>query len=339
MTRAALLAAAFCLSAGSTLVGCDEDDLSSGVEVQEGDIVVEDTGFEDPVVTLTDDDGATLESSIEVAEVEVATGVDVLLDWSRLTQDLWGNPLDPLADAQRASLYHFNMDDLDAVIDGILHGTLYQSVLDLQVTCRSETASCHMSEFSFMLGHAVDVVDMFEQADGIWLLAVQSNDGQQDLAYLALVPVPGAGAETAEVSDASSTGHLDADMHDLPVVTVAHDGQMVVDWSALTRDCFGDQLDPRLIDSLKLARVPEDLLDDPQQVIVHLGEVAEELWVASVPNSQSSFPLADVQRAETGARGFQGPDGPDAWLLTLSCAGCGDLLPRYLTRVTWDDTQ
>jgi len=336
MTHTALLAGTLCLLAGSALVGCGKEDGTAGLEVQDNDLLVEDTGFEDSVATLTDDDGVTLESSIEVEEIEVATGVDVLLDWSGLTQDLWGRPLDPELDAQRASLFHFNMDDLDAVMDGILHGTLYQSALDMQVTCQSETASCHMSEFSFMLGHAVDVVEAFSQDGGLWLLAVQSNDGSQDLAYLALVPVDDAGTETAQVDDGSSVGHIDSDTADLPVVTVAHDGVMRVDWAGLSQDILGDTMDSRVIDSLKLARVPEDALDDPQQLVLHLDEVARELWVAQIPNSESSFPLADVQRAEDGARGFEGPDGPDAWLLTLACNSCGDPMPRFLTRVTWE---
>ncbi|MFH1462805.1 MAG: hypothetical protein ABIO70_00255 [Pseudomonadota bacterium] len=338
-TTLAALGATLCLLSGFALGGCDDTTQPADVDVEEGDIVVEDTGLDETVATLTDEDGATIEGSIEVERLEVATGVDVLLDWSGLTQDLWGRPLDPETDAQRASLYHFNMDDLAAVLDGLLHGTLYQSVLDLQVTCESDTASCRMSEFSFMVGHAVDVVEMFEDADGLWLLAVQSNDGRQDLAYLALVPVEGSENDTAEVKDDSSSGRLDADMHALPLVTVEHDGVMKVDWSGLSHDSLGDSMDPRMIDMIEVARVPVALLDDPHEVVVNLHEVAEELWMGLVPNSESSFALVNVQNMDSGAFDFQGPNGSDAWLLTLSCSACNDPLPRFLTRLAWADAQ
>ncbi|MFH1462804.1 MAG: hypothetical protein ABIO70_00250 [Pseudomonadota bacterium] len=336
-TRAIRLGAALCLAVGFALAGCDEGSLPIDTGIPEWDIEEQDTGLDATISTLTDNDGASMVGSLEVEQIEVTMGVDALLDWSGLTQDLWGRPLDPLTEAQRASLYHFNIDDLDAVLDGLLHGSLYQSVLDLQVTCASETASCHMSEFSFMLGHAVDVVEVFGKSDGLWLLAIQSNDGAEDLAYLVLVPVEAGGSDTALVHDGSSSGHLDADMGALPVVTVEPDGVMRVDWSGLTTDCLGDTMDPRLIDSLKLARVPEEKLADPLEVVMHLHEVAEELWVAQVPNSESSFPLAEMHNAETGAKGFQGPDGPDAWLLILECSTCGDALPRFLTRLAWAD--
>lgn len=284
---------------------------------------------------LEDTDSARVEVSVEVDELEVAAGVDVLLDWSGLSVDMWGRPLEPLVDAQRASLYHFTISDLDEVLDGLIHGTLPQSVLELQVGCASETASCYLSEFAFMMGHEVDVVERFEEGDGIWLLAIESNDGSEDLAYLSLVPVEGHELDLARVTDDSSVQHLDTDLRALPLVTVARDGVMMVDWGELSTDCLGDPMDPRLIDRVVAARVPDEALDDPEPVLLALHEVALELWRAQVPNSASSFPLAELEDVTTGQRGFAGPDGPDAWLLLLACTTCGDAYPRFVTQLAW----
>lgn len=290
---------------------------------------------ENSVSILDDVDGAQVDTDLEVQELEVAAGVDVLLDWSELSVDLWGRPLDPLLDARRATLYHFTIDDLELLLDGLVNGDLSQSVVGLQVSCESETASCYLSEFAFMMGHEIDVVERFEEGDGTWLLAVQSNDGREDLAYLVLVPVESSAVGQAQVTDDSSIQSVDTDLWELPVVEVQDDGVMEVDWSELTTDCQGKPMDPRLIDSISAARVPDEAMDDPHQVLLHLDEVALERWVAQVPNSASAFPLAELVDPTTGAPGFEGPVGDDTWLLMLSCSTCGEALPRFVTQLDW----
>ena len=298
-----------------------------------------DTGLEAGPAVLDDEDNAEVEASIEVQELEVAAGVDVLLDWSGLSVDLWGRPMDPLEDARRASLYRFTHDDPAEILDGLIHGTLPQSALDIQVSCQSKTASCYLSEFAFVMGHPVDVVERFEEGGGTWLLAVESNDGVEDLAYLVLVPSDASTVEIVEITDDSSVERLDVDLDQLPVVEVRRDGGMMVDWSELRTDLLGDDLDPRVVDRLAVARLPHDALDDPERVMTQLREVALELWLADIPNSASSFPLVELQESDTGEGGFAGPDGQDPWLLFLGCSSCGDPLPRFVSKLAWAEGQ
>jgi len=298
-----------------------------------------DTGTVENAAVLRDEDNGAVEASLEVEELEVAAGVDVLLDWSGLHEDLWGRPLAPLEDAQRASLYHFVLDDPTEILEGLVHDSLPQCVLDLHVRCQSKTASCLLSEFTFYSGHSVDVVEQFQEADGTWLLAVESNDGAEELAFLVLVPVDSSTVGLAELTDGSSAQHLDVDLEQLPVVEVRRDGAMMVDWSELRTDLLGDELDPRVVDRLAVARVPHDALDDPERVMTQLRAVALELWLAEIPNSASSFPLVELQESNTGEQGFAGPEGQDPWLLLLGCSSCGDPLPRFVSKLAWAEGQ
>ncbi len=314
-------------------VGCAD---TVAPDIDNGEITpTEPPAPQDDSVLLEDEDGVDLQTSLEVEQIEVAAGVDVKLDWSGLEHDLWGQPLEPLVEAQRAALYHFTIDELDEVLEGIAAGTLPQSVLDMQVHCESETCSCHLSEFSFMVGHELDVVGRFEEGDGTWLLAVQSNDGGQDLAYLSLVPVDGSAADEAYVTDDSSGNHVDGDMDALQEVLLERGEPMVVDWSQLSIDSQGQPLDPLLLDGIAVARVTEGALQDSDSLFTQLHSVAEELWMGAVPNASSSYDLVELEDIDAGVTGFPGPDGTDPWLLMLGCSTCGDPLPRFGSRLAW----
>ena len=61
---------------------------------------------------------------VERPSLTLCNGCDVSLDWSQLTHDLVGNPMDPLVDATQLSLYVFDSNDADALAEGLVGQTL-----------------------------------------------------------------------------------------------------------------------------------------------------------------------------------------------------------------------
>ena len=296
------------------------------------ELVAEPVITETGTLALQDADGVPVSTVLEVEQFLTSAGTDLLVDWSELRHDLWDQPLEPTLDAQRVMLYHFRDNDLAMLLDGIEQGTLSQSVVDLQVSCQTETASCALSEFTFMVGHEIDVVERFVEGDGAWLLVVQSNDGAERLAYLAVRPSVDVNVAEVAINDGSSTRRLEAELSDSPALVVDADTPLVVDWSALTTDSLGGDLRPGELDTLTLARVPLAALDDPDAVLRFLPDLADELWVGDA-SASASLPLADLVDMDSGAEGFAGFGGPGAWLLALSCEACGDTIPRFVTRL------
>jgi hypothetical protein len=320
ITKHFLLSSLVALSAA--VVGCDETvDLVAAPVVVSGQ-----------TLALHDADGAQVETELVVERVFASATTDLQLDWSALRHDLWGRELDPTLDAQRVMLYHFRTDDLDLLLDGIEQGTLSQSVVDMQVTCESEDARCALSEFTFMVGHYIDVVGRFVDGDGTWLVVVQSNDGAENLAYLSLVPSTDVNLADVDITDDSSARLVESDLLDMPALSIAADAPVVVDWSALTLDSMGQQLRPGELDMLTLARVPTAALDDAEAVLLALPEVADELWVGTTPGT-TSLALSELVNLDNGEQGFVGLSGPGSWVLTLGCSACDDAMPRYVARL------
>jgi hypothetical protein len=321
-TKASSLFPQLCAVAGfsALMLGCYEP-----VELVAEPVVVDTLVLQDAV-------GIPVSTFLEVEQLVASAGTDLLVDWSELRHDLWGAPIEATLDAQRVMLYHFRIDDQAMLLEGIEQGTLSQSVVDLQVSCQSETARCTLSEFTFMVGHEIDVVERFVEGAGAWLLVVQSNDGTEELAYLSVRPSADVNVAEVAINDDSSVRRLEAELADSPAVLVTADVPLVVDWSALTTDSLGEALQPNELDTLMLARVPEAALGDPDAILTDLWVVADEVWVGDAPTTPS-LPLAELVNLDSGARGFAGFAGSGTWLLTLGCEACGDTMPRFVTRL------
>jgi hypothetical protein len=282
-------------------------------------------------LSLVDEQGAWVDTRLEVLTQVAAAEADLVLDWSALRHDLWGRPLEPTIDAQRVMLYHFRIDDLASVLDGLEDGSLPQSVVDLQVSCESEAARCAFSEFTFTAGHDIDVAGRFREGDGTWLVQVQRSDGQEAVAYLALEPDLDSTAVLIPVTDRSSTRRLEAELRSSPTIPLLGEA-LLLDWTALTTDCLGDPLLPGDLDELILARVPDLALDHPEELLLDLPAIAEELWIGDA-GGYASFPTAQLVELESGEQGFAGPQGVGSWVLTLGCSACDDPLPRFVARL------
>jgi hypothetical protein len=297
-----------------------------------------DTGsFEGALILLNDEQGAPVRSELEVMLQPVRAGVDVMVDWSQLRHDVWGRPLDPLAETDRVTLLHLRLD-LQATLDGLAQGTIPQSAVDLQVGCTSDEARCAFSEFSFAAGHPVDLIERFQPGDGCWLLSVQHSGSGADAAFLALLPVPDAEPTVASIDDRSSARWVDVDLRALPTVELPLGGHPVLDWGDLATSSTGGALEPSQLDLLGIAHLPDSSLDEGSLALLSVGEIADRRWSADTAG-RTSLPLSELIDADSGEPGFPLVLAPGTWLLTLHRDSAQQPYPAFVSRLVQHDEQ
>jgi len=278
-------------------------------------------------VSLTDADNAELTVHLEIERLDVAEHSDLLLDWSALSQDMWGGAELLPGYASQVSLRYFPGLDLEALAAGLADDSLMQSDVAVEVECESAEQQCRLSEFTFEAGHVYDTIGAFEAGSGTWLLTVRGEGSAEDLAYLALRPSNSSFSEQAALTDTSSVARVEARWAE--PVPVAADGAARLDWSALTLDAQGAPLALYRVDRLELALVPGEALADPEALLTALSEQALEHWSADV-TGRTELALPELLDGTEDFPGFEvaGAEG-DRWVLSLACSTCGEALPAF----------
>jgi len=283
------------------------------------------------VLSLQDDDNAALSVSLEVQQQTMAAGQDILLDWSNLRTDMWGRDLDPLVDIENPTLRHFGRADLNEIIDGLVAESLPQSAVALQVSCTVQEAACFLSEMAFDDDHPIDVVELFEEGEGTWLLELRHAGNGESVAYQALAPSNLGTDEVAWVTGHSSSAAAWVELaQPLTLPAVAMD-ELVLTWDEITMDSRGHDLDPWRLDRFTLARLDHEDVQSGEATLLNLEAMTEEAWHADI-EGVSTLHLSSLEDA---ANQHRLPDlsTPGLWLLTLECSTCTNPLPDVLIRL------
>ncbi len=271
---------------------------------------------------LQDANNFQYEAELEVASAPLEELADVLVDWSGLTQNFYGRPIDPAVDIAEAWLVVFTNLSPSEVVEDIAQDTLDQSDVSLYVTCAADDASCLLSEFN-IFGNYLDVQQYFEDGQGAWLVSLVDSADQGFHSLLFLDATPGATATTARFTDESAVLSADVDLEGLTPVYMPPGADVELDWSGLTVDGLGNEAAVHKLDELLVARYDADL-PALEQDFFFLRDVAAESWSLSVSERTS------VNLTELG-RDFTGISSDGVWLLGLFCGTCENPAPRFLT--------
>jgi hypothetical protein len=293
--------------------------------------------FDEPAeidhVAVTDTDNASLRIGLAIETQQLAAQTDDILDWSALSTSLWSS-LEPQTTVDdSASLRHFPSMSLEDLTQGIADNSISQTDLGLDVSCSSEGLSCPLSKFSFDEGHAIDVVSLFTEGEGSWLVTIRKAGSTEAMAYLALEPSTHTGNTLATVTDDSSQGEIYGELSAQGPLQVPADGDGLLDWSALTRTTRDQTLHLHKLDRLELSFVPGVQADSSIADLDDLWAQASETWFADIAGS-TSFPLPELRDSVSGEPGFPGFEdaGTDAgrWVLSLWATSTGDPAPAFL---------
>jgi hypothetical protein len=306
--------------AATLLVGCEE-------------IKSEDTGLESAVdsVELTDAHNGSAEILLDIDQQVVAAHTDIVIDWSGLSTDLWGYPSEEAALVSTVSLRLFPDHDAQALAFDLAAGTLRQTDVALEVRCSSQARSCLLADFAFDDSHPIDMVELFAETAGSWLVTASSPVNSEPLAYLLLQPSLSSGALEATLTDDSTAGTMKAfPAIDSPMVPA--DGSAELDWSGLTHDAMGGPLRLYQLDRLELMLLPAGITADGAIPLHSAHELATERWSANI-EGRTTLSLHEL--ASNAGHGFSGFEsaGTDegTWVVTLWASATGSLSPAFVS--------
>lgn len=250
----------------------------------------------------------------------VPSRTDPRIVWDGLTHDLQGHPVDA-ASLDSANLLVFRDLTPDEVLDRVAHDQLAQSELRIIASCTPEVPSCRLSDFA-LGANRFDPSQYFEPDSGTWLVSVSRAGTPGSASLLFLEPQDAAPVvEDVVVADGDATLALDVRFSAERPAVVA-EGAPALDWSGLTVDALGNDVELSRFDQLYVARYDEDLATLARDFL-DVEQLAEDSWQLDVAG-RTGAALSELEA-------FPGVDAAHRWLLALRCTTCRNPAPRFVT--------
>jgi hypothetical protein len=298
--------------AGTTLLGCgDKDDTAPPT-----------------TLLLQDAQNYTYSASYTTEPTAVADcPEDLTVDWSGLTVDLRGQPLDPTSDLDTIRVVAFETS-VEEVLADIAGSDLQQSdisgIVDHEITAGETNAE--ISGFNFN-GTPIDPsTELCDELGRTTMVLAMS--GLYDYPMFGFfVPSEGETNTTVVLTSSTTTLEVEVDLDQGGVVPAPSGDDAVVDWRCLTTDMRGDAINLSDIDQLMIGRY-ELSVAEMEASFLQLEHIAEELYTASTDYGVDSL---DLSRAtDSSGAAFTGFTGPGLWLLALSCTTCAIDPPAFI---------
>ncbi len=281
-------------------------------------------------IFMTDANNFSYVGDINVPSFTTASGTDIEVCWSKMTQDLQCHDIDPVEDIDNVGLVRFPHLSESEVEDALSANSLQQADISGYVewnTNHSQTC-INLSEFSFF-GTAIDITVEYTEEGGTYMLmfaeGLEPGVGARNLVFLN----PEASSDVTRVDVGSGCGLLDfsADIHSLTPSTVPADGPWVVDWSAITADGLGSEIALEDIDEVMLAFYEGKTATDLEAEFLDLELIADELYTIPLEGGSK----ADLAEASGSAGTFTGFKDGGTWIFALNCSTCYNPAPLFLT--------
>jgi hypothetical protein len=281
-------------------------------------------------LVMEDANNYTQTSDITFGRYPVQEGTDTTLDWSALTTDLRGRPLDPTTvDQVVFSLLEMAEDELK---ERVLSNDIPQSEANSS-TFGNEDArtSVSLSELE-ALSNTFDPADLVGDTLTTWvatLIDVPEGTSQQQVLFTVVVE-PGPEPGTVAMTDGASSVTVVPDLQSQPALqTVADAGPYTLDWSGMENDVFGQPFDNLVADTLVILNYPgtvEDVENDFLLVDYH----ADAQYTLDVYGAES----AQLEEAVTPEGDpFPGFTSEGTWLIGLINSKSLSPLPLVMTVV------
>lgn len=278
----------------------------------------------DRTIVLIDENNFSYTGLVEVPSFVTAASQDIEICWDNLTTDIQCHETDPLEDIDSISMIRFPDLTQDEVEDKLSNDALQQADQDGYVENIELDGTCaSLSSLSFM-GTAIDVPSEYIEGSTYLMLFSTGTTvgvGSRNLVFLE----PSSASDVQEVSVGEGCGILDftVDLNSLSTVEVRSDGPWEIDWSQVTVNGLGNQLQFSNVDSLMVGFYQGMSVTDLENRFLDLELMATELYTLPL----SGGVTADLSQME----GFSGFAGDGTWILALRCSLCQNPAPLFLT--------
>lgn len=283
-------------------------------------------------ISLSDSQNYRYSVAVSAEVQSVSSGTDLDVDWSSMTTDLLGDPVDPTSDPTEVSLVHLKLlpEDVRAAISC---GTLEQDdVLAFASVVPNGVTTALTSRFDLQGTYVDPASDLLPDPDGSYLVSASHTGANGIPTYFGFALfAPTEGSEGARVSlDGSHASvELSVDLNastriDLPGSTP----DVVLDWSGLREGSCG-AIDLADLDTLQLMSVDESV-DEVAADVVHLADRSEDTWTQQTGVAgYGDYDLRTLDPSASGAE-FEGFVSGTTWVIALSCSTCLSPAPAFL---------
>lgn len=271
-------------------------------------------------------------ASVNVQAYTAELPTDYRLDWSGVTNDLQGRPVDPAADIDLVGMVNFPYLTEEEIEVKLATDTLEQADLEGGVTEPLSGITETMLSNLTLFGNPVSPQTYLTADSGVFLVIVASGGtlgiGTRQLQFVA--PVTGEPNTDILIDGASTRLTFDVDLQSLDPVKLITDGDyFTLDWSELTTNGLGAAIDLGHIDQAEVAWFSSATLADLESNFLQIEVDADSLWQAAIP-SGTDVALADL----VGDGPFPGISSDGTWVLALNCSSCSNPAPQFFTVLT-----
>lgn len=288
----------------------------------------------DGAFDVTDANNYRYTSALDISTQEVRLARDAAVDWSALTTDLLGHPMDAAADADLVWLLSFPHLSHEQLAEKLVEEDLDQEDVGVFATfdnSESAVTSAYLSEF-FVLNNPFLPEEYFIDPEATWLIRVTTGTfSEAENRMLQFVsPTEASDGDRIVVTDDSTALQLEVDLRSLDAFAITEQEAYSIDWSALTVHANGTTLDLDDLDELMIARYDDRALGDLEADFVNIDRTADAIYTADVFGLDRT-PLSAAVDASGAAFSAFGADS--LWLLALRCSSCLNPAPPFLTVV------
>ena len=286
---------------------------------------------------LTNASTYTYDGSLIVDSNPLAEGADSTVSWDGMTVDMRERDMADPAEIDQVAIVAFYISQQE-MLDAIATNDLQQSdIRDYRIFSNSEGVGAALfSEFT-IFGNDFDPSSEFMAPtdDSVWtwaLLLITLDEGKQDIRSMMFIePTPGESATEVAFSNTTAALDFQADLHSGEALKTLSDlDAYTLDWSGVTEDCNGHELDSSTADSLLLGHTSTTDITELENSFVQLLDVADELYRLYV-YGETDANLFDAQDEEGNS--FSGFTQDGTWVVGLECSSCLSPAPLTLTVV------
>jgi len=304
----------------------DDDTAETGYAAECGDDDTDDIPWN---LVPTDADNYSFTASWDIAEYPLAEAVDIVIDWSQLTQDMYGRTFDPTDGVETSQILVFQDQTIEQIEQMFSEDLL--AAIDVGTfvfTDITGSTSVRLSDHT-LFGTDVDIEEYFTEGRvWLWLLTIGDTPctGYRIAAFLQ--PTSGSEETQLVLGDGATDISIDANLVDVMPVEVPTCVPLDVFQNMLTLDGQQQSFDPDDYVRLALGYYPDSSIEEVQSTIPDIESMADEYWLLDLEEGEERLVDGDFSTRGTP---FEGVTSGDTWLLALDCADCSVPAPPFLT--------
>ena len=316
MTRIqAALAAGLLVS----LAGCNgKDDDTAGV-------------CEPGTVSLTDANNFTYSGDLTLPVYTTVSAADVNICWDQVINDLQCHGMDPATEIDNVAMVRYPLLTHEEIQNGLSQNQLNQADIGGYLSYEPEDGeTCINLDSMTLFGTEVDIADQYnlESESYMLLLATGTSIGVGTRMLAFLEPSETSDNTQVDVEEGCSVLDFEADVQSSEDPLICGEGSWPIEWSTLTADGLGNELQLSDVDNLSLGFYEGVSAADLESQFLDLELIATTWWSLDLEEGVSAD-LADA--ATTDGQTFDGFGGDGVYVLALRCSSCYNPAPLFLT--------